>query len=93
MSAQTLLVAAALLAVPAVVFLVLYFVLGRRALVAGIVTAIAGAIAGAFLASAGSAMATSVDPNEAMLRGATIGLAGSAIAAAVVALVLRLLRA
>jgi hypothetical protein len=81
-----------LLAVPAVVFLVLYFVLGRRAMAAGVVTAIAGAAAGAFFASAGSAMATSVDPNDAMLRGAAIGFVASGVVAVVIAFVLRLLR-
>lgn len=83
---------ALLLAAPALLFLALYFLLRRRALVAGIVTAIAGAAAGAFLASAGSAMATSVDPADAMMRGAAIGFAGSAAAAVFVALLLRLFR-
>ena len=85
-------VVAAMLAAPAIVFLVLYFILGRRTVVAGVVTAVLGTLAGAFLASAGSAMATSVDPSEAILRGAAIGFAGSAAAAAVVALLLRILR-
>jgi len=82
----------ALLAVPAVVFLILYFVLGRRAVAAGVITTLASAAAGAFFASAGSAMATSVDPNEAMMRGAAIGAAGSALVAVVLGFVLRLLR-
>jgi hypothetical protein len=83
---------AALLAVPAIVFLMLYFVLGRRAVVAGIVTAALGAAAGAFLASAGSAMATSVNPNDAMLQGAAIGFGGSAAVAMAVGVLLRVLR-
>jgi hypothetical protein len=82
----------ALLAMPAVVFLVLYFVLRRRAVVAGVVTAVLGAAAGAFLASAGSAMATSVNPNDAMLQGAAIGFAGSAVVAVAIGVLLRVMR-
>lgn len=92
MSGDTIWIVGALAIVPAIVFLVLYFVTGRRAVMAASITALAGAAAGAFLSSAGSAMATSVDPNEAMLRGAVIGLVGSAVIASVLALVLRLLR-
>ena len=90
LTAEALPLIAALLAVPAVLFLALYFVTGRRALVAGVATALAGGAAGAFLASAGSAMATAVNPNIAMLRGGLIGLAGSAVVALVVGLILRL---
>jgi hypothetical protein len=92
MSGDMLPVIAALLAVPAVVFLILYFALGRRAVVAAVVTALIGAAAGAFFASAGSAMATAVDPNEALVRGAGIGFVGSAGVAGVLAFVLKLLR-
>lgn len=81
-----------LLGAPALVFIVLYFVFARRALVAGAATALLSAAAGAFLAAAGSAMATSVDPNEAMLRGAVIGLVGGAFVSIVLALLLTLLR-
>jgi hypothetical protein len=81
-----------LLAVPAVVFLILYFVSGRRVLIAVIGTAVIGAAAGAFFASAGSAMATAVDPNEALLQGAGIGFLGSAGVAGVLTFVLKLLR-
>lgn len=42
-------------------------------------TVMGGSAAGAFLASAASAMATAVDPNDAMRRGAMIG-AGTGIA-------------
>jgi hypothetical protein len=91
MSGDMLPVIAALLAVPAVVFLILYFALGRRAVVAAVVTALIGAAAGAFFASAGSAMATAVDPNEALVRGAGIGFVGSAGVAGVLAFVLKLL--
>lgn len=92
MSAGTLPLIGTMLAVPAVAFLVLYFVLRRRSAVAGAITAIAGAAAGAFLASAGSAMATSTDPQAAMLQGAAIGFAGSTAVAVVLGLLLRLLR-
>lgn len=85
-------VVAALLAAPAVVFLILYFALGRRVLLAVAVTAVIGAAAGAFFASAGSAMASAVDPNEALLRGAGIGFVGSAGVAGVLAFALRLRR-
>ena len=90
LTAETLPVIAALLAVPAGLFLGIYFVSGRRALIAGAATALAGGAAGAFLASAGSAMATAVNPNTAMLRGGFIGLAGSAAVALVLGLILRL---
>jgi hypothetical protein len=93
LNAETLPIIAALLAVPAAVFLLLYFLTGRRAVLAGIVTALAGAAAGAFLASAGSAMATAVDPNAAMLRGGLVGFAGSAAVALVVGLLMRLVAA
>lgn len=83
---------AALLAVPAIVFLVLYFVLRRRAVVAGVATAVLGAAAGAFLASAGSAMATSVNANHAMMQGAAIGFGGSAVVATAVGVLLKVLR-
>jgi hypothetical protein len=66
--------------------------LGRRAVLAAVVTALIGAAAGAFFASAGSAMATAVDPNEALVRGAGIGFLGSAGVAGVLAVVLKLLR-
>lgn len=92
MSAGTLPLIGTMLAVPAVAFLVLYFVLRRRSAVAGAITAIAGAAAGAFLASAGSAMATSVDPAVAMLRGAAIGFAASAAVAILLGFLLRVLR-
>lgn len=92
MSAEVLPLIGALLAVPALMFLILFFALGRRLAIAGVVTAITGGVAGAFLASAGSAMATSVDPNEAMLRGAVIGFAGSATVAIALGFVLRRLR-
>ena len=92
MSGEMLPVIGVLLAAPAVVFFILYFLLGRRAIVAGIITALISAAAAAFLSSAGSAMATSVDPNEAMMRGAAIGFAGSAVVAFVLGFVLRLLR-
>lgn len=85
MNADALPVIGALAAMPAIVFFVLYFLTGRRIVIAGAVTALAGAAAGAFLASVGSAMATSVNPNEALWRGAVIGLAGSAAVAAVLA--------
>jgi hypothetical protein len=92
MSGDMLPIIAALLAVPAVVFLVLYFVLGRRVLLAVVVTAVIGAAAGAFFASAGSAMATAVDPNDALVRGAGIGFIGSVGVAGLLAFVLKLLR-
>jgi hypothetical protein len=85
-------VIAALLVVPAVAFLILYFALGRRAVLAAVLTALIGAAAGAFFASAGSAMATSVDPNDALVRGAGIGFLGSAGVAGVFAFVMKLLR-
>lgn len=85
-------VIAALLAVPAVAFLILYFAFGRRAVLAAVVTALIGAAAGAFFASAGSAMASAVDPNESLVRGAGIGFLGSAGVAGVLAFVLKLLR-
>jgi hypothetical protein len=85
-------VVGALLAVPAVLFLVLYFAFGRRAMAASVVVALVGASAGAFFASAGSAMATSVDPNEAMLRGAGVGFAASTVVAVIITLGLRALR-
>lgn len=81
-----------LLAAPAILFAVLYFLLGRRVWTAGVVTALVGAACAAFLVSAGSAMSTAVDPNEALLRGAAMGFAGSAVAAAVVAGLFRVLR-
>jgi hypothetical protein len=83
---------AALSVVPAVTFLIFYFALGRRIVLAVVATALIGAAAGAFFASAGSAMATSVDPNDALLRGAGIGFIGSAGVAGVLAFVLKLLR-
>lgn len=89
MSADLLPVLGALATVPAIAFLALYFLTGRRAVVAAVATALAGSVAGAFLASAGSAMATSVDPHEAQLRGAAIGFAGSAAVAAGLAVGLR----
>lgn len=92
MNAATLPLIGALLSVPAVVFLALYFALRRRAAVAGAITAVAGAAAGALLASAGSAMATSVDPAVAMLRGAAIGFAASAAVAILLGFLLRVLR-
>jgi hypothetical protein len=82
----------ALLAAPAVVFFALHLVLGGRMLVAGVATAVLGSAAAAFLAVVGSAMATAVDPDEAMLRDAAIGLAGSGGVAAVVGAVITLLR-
>lgn len=92
MTGDMLPIIAALAAVPVIAFLILYFALGRRAVLAAVVTALIGAAAGAFFASAGSAMATAVDPNEALLRGAGIGFIGSAGVAGVLAFVLRLLR-
>jgi hypothetical protein len=93
MNAGVLPIVPVLLAVPAVIFLALYFLTGRRALVAGVATTLIGAAAGAFLASAGSAMATSVNPGAALLRGALIGFAGSAAVAAILTLAIRALRA
>jgi hypothetical protein len=92
MSGGTLPIIAALLAVPAIAFLILYLALGRRVLLAVAMTAVIGAAAGAFFASAGSAMASAVDPNEALLRGAGIGFIGSAGVAGLLAFVLKLLR-
>ncbi len=51
--------------------------LGWRRLPALLVAGAMGAALGAFLASAGSAMATAVDPSDAVARGAALGgLAG-----------------
>jgi hypothetical protein len=93
LNAETLPIVAALLAVPAAVFLLLYVLTGRRTILAGTVTVLAGAAAGAFLASAGSAMSTAVDPNAAMVRGGLIGFAGSAAVALVLGIVVRLVAA
>lgn len=64
---------------------------GGRIGVAIATAAAVGAALGAFLASAGSAMATSVDPDAAMLRGAGYGLAGGALVGALAA-AMRLVR-
>lgn len=74
------------------VFLVLYFALRRRAASVIILTGILGGLAAAFLSSAGSAMATSVAPNDALLRGAGIGSAASTVIAAALAAALKHLR-
>lgn len=76
---------------PAMLFLIIYFAIGRKAIIAACVTAVSGACAGAFLAAAGSAMATSVNPNDAMLRGAVIGFFACAGIAAVLAVVIKLI--
>jgi len=81
-----------LLSAPAVAFLVFYFALRRRAVPAVVVTGILGGVVAAFLSSAGSAMATSVDPQDAMLRGAGLGFAASMAVAAALASALKYLR-
>jgi hypothetical protein len=81
-----------LLLIPAILFLMFYFIMGRRAIVAGLITIVVSAAGGAFLASAAYAMATSVDPNAAMLRGAAFGAAGGVVVAGVLAFVLKLMR-
>jgi hypothetical protein len=92
MTVLPLAVVGALLAVPAIIFLVLYFALRRRVVLAGVATSVCGAALAAFLVSAGTAMASSVDPVAAALRGAAIGFAGSAAVSIVLGLVLRWMR-
>jgi hypothetical protein len=91
MSGQLIGLVAGLAAVPAIIFLVFYFAFGRRAVLASVVTTSLGTAGGAFLASAGSAMATSVNQNDALLQGAAIGFGGSAIVTLAVGLLLKLL--
>jgi hypothetical protein len=89
---QRLAGAGEVVAVPAILSFVPYFALGRRVVPAVIGTGVLGGTAAAFLASAGSAMATSVDPSEAMLRGAGIGFVAGATIAAVLNALLKALR-
>ncbi len=58
----------------AIVFLAGYAVSGRRLIASVVITGLAGAAAGAFVASAASALASGVDPHVAVLRGGGFGL-------------------
>lgn len=82
------LVLAVLALVPLIGFVVTYRISGRRYLPSILVAAVIGAAIGAFLASAGSAMATSVNPTTAMLRGGGMGLLGGAVVGGMIALVM-----
>lgn len=82
------LVLAVLALVPLLGFVATYRLSGRRWLPAVIVAALIGAALGAFLASAGSAMATSVNPTTAMLRGGGMGLLGGVTVGGVAAAVM-----
>jgi hypothetical protein len=72
------LVFAAFALVPLLGFAAAFRLSGGRYVPAVLVAAAVGAGLGAFLASAGSAMASAVDPTTAMLQGGGIGLLGGA---------------
>lgn len=72
-------VLAVLSVIPLLAFAITFRLMGRRYQPAVLAAAITGALLGAFLASAGSAMATSVDPTTALLRGGGLGLLGGSI--------------
>jgi hypothetical protein len=66
--------------------------LTRRTLPAVLAAGLLGACMGAFFASAGSAMASAVEPRTALLRGGGIGLAGGIGVGVLAALVVTLWR-
>lgn len=69
--------------VPLAGFGIVYRLLRGRLVPAVVAAGVVGAVVAAFLASAGSAMATAVDPSTALLRGLGIGfLGGTAIGGA-----------
>jgi hypothetical protein len=76
--------------VPLVGFAITFRLSGGKLIPAVSAAGLVGALMGAFLASAGSAMATSVDPRTALFRGGGIGLFGGAalggVAAALIVL-------
>lgn len=66
--------------------------LTRRTLPAVLAAGLLGACMGAFFASAGSAMASAVQPKTALLRGGGIGLAGGIAVGLLAALVVTMWR-
>ena len=81
-----------ILSVPAIVLMGLAFLLlGVRQWWGLMLAAIIGSmLAGMFIASAGSAMATAVDPDEALLRGALIGSGAGIVVGGLILLLARL---